>query len=490
MLPRRSVLSVLLIVVLFVLGSEAVPFTTAAAEYSVVCTGEYHTCAIRDDRSTVCWGSNEDGQLGLDHDDDDYIGRPDDADGPSELGDALVALDLGTDGDGNYLTAKSLSCGGAHTCAVLSDDTLKCWGYNGYGQLGLDHDEDIGDGSEPKKLRRLQAEMGDALPAVSLGTDSDGNDLTAKSVSCGGAHTCAVLSDDTLKCWGSDLEGELGEKTTFDEDGYRSDYIFGTEPGDMAALGIVNLGTNRTVLNVFLNPESYSSCALLDDYSLKCWGGNAASGKLGNEVAAYTEDYIGDGRKRDEDGNNVVLDEDETEMGDSLIAVNLGTGRTVFKLICLANEYVASNGCTACASGTTNAAGDDASGADTTCDATLCAVNEYVASNVCTACAAGTTNAASDDASGADTTCDATLCAVNEYVASNGCTACAAGTTNAAGDDASGADTTCDATMMPPPPEPPLSPPPVPAEDESSARRATVNALVLCAIAVVLTVMI
>ena len=43
---------------------------------------------------------------------------------------------------------------------------------------------------------------------------------------------------------------------------------------------------------------------------------------------------------------------------------------------------------------------------------------------------------------------------------------------------------------MPPPPEPPVSPPPVLAEDESSARRATVNALVLCAIAVVLTVMI
>ena len=73
----------------------------------------------------------------------------------------------------------------------------------------------------------------------------------------------------------------------------------------------------------------------------------------------------------------------------------------------------------------------------------LCAANQYVASNVCTACAAGTTNAAGDDASGSDTTCTATLCAANQYVASNVCTACAAGTTNAAGDDASGSDTTC-----------------------------------------------
>jgi len=65
--------------------------------------------------------------------------------------------------------------------------------------------------------------------------------------------------------------------------------------------------------------------------------------------------------------------------------------------------------CTACPAGTTNAADDDASGADTTCDATLCAENEKVVSNVCTACPAGTTNAANDDPTGADTTCDATL---------------------------------------------------------------------------------
>jgi hypothetical protein len=89
---------------------------------------------------------------------------------------------------------------------------------------------------------------------------------------------------------------------------------------------------------------------------------------LGNEEAAFTQDYIGDGMKIDEEGNIVRLDEDETEMGDSLIAVNLGIGRTVLKLICLANEYVSSNVCTACPAGATNAAGDDASGADTACE--------------------------------------------------------------------------------------------------------------------------
>uniref|UniRef100_A0A0G4HER0 Tyrosine-protein kinase ephrin type A/B receptor-like domain-containing protein n=1 Tax=Chromera velia CCMP2878 TaxID=1169474 RepID=A0A0G4HER0_9ALVE len=115
--------------------------------------------------------------------------------------------------------------------------------------------------------------------------------------------------------------------------------------------------------------------------------------------------------------------------------------------LCLANQRVFSNTCTACPAGTTNAAGDDASGSDTTCDATLCSANERVVSNACTACPAGTTNVAGDDASGSDTTCDATLCSADQRVVSNSCTACPAGTTNAAGDDASGSDTTCDATL-------------------------------------------
>ena len=83
----------------------------------------------------------------------------------------------------------------------------------------------------------------------------------------------------------------------------------------------------------------------------------------------------------------------------------------------------------------------------TPCNAILCAINEKVESNTCVACPVGTTNEAGDDASGCcDTTCNAILCAINEKVESNTCVACQAGTTNEAGDDASGCcDTTCDA---------------------------------------------
>ena len=85
---------------------------------------------------------------------------------------------------------------------------------------------------------------------------------------------------------------------------------------------------------------------------------------------------------------------------------------------CATNEYVLNNACAVCPSGTTNAAGDDASGNDTTCDPLLCAANEFVSSNTCTDCPAGTTNEAGDDASGLDTSCDQLLCAANEFVSS------------------------------------------------------------------------
>jgi hypothetical protein len=97
---------------------------------------------------------------------------------------------------------------------------------------------------------------------------------------------------------------------------------------------------------------------------------------------------------------------------------------------------------------------DDVAHAHGSDAATVCAANEYVSSNACTACATGSTRSAGDDASGGDTVCAATLCAANEYVSSNACTTCATGSTRPAGDDASGGDTACAVTSTPAPPPP------------------------------------
>jgi len=149
-----------------------------------ISAGAYHTCAVLDDGSVKCWGSNADGILGL----GDLENRGDDSD---EMGDNLPSVDLGTE-----RTALSISAGGYHTCAVLDDGSVKCWGENYYGQLGLGDVEYRGDDI---------GEMGDNLTSVDLGTER-----TAVSISAGESHTCAVLDDGSVKCWGENYDGQLG----------------------------------------------------------------------------------------------------------------------------------------------------------------------------------------------------------------------------------------------------------------------------------------
>ena len=86
-----------------------------------------------------------------------------------------------------------VAAGKYHTCAILNDDTVKCWGLNDHGQLGYEDTENRGDGSN---------EMGNNLATVDLGK-------TVKQLDAGEEHTCAILNDDTLKCWGG-MYGRLG----------------------------------------------------------------------------------------------------------------------------------------------------------------------------------------------------------------------------------------------------------------------------------------
>ena len=84
-----------------------------------------------------------------------------------------------------------LVAGSYHTCAILNDDTVKCWGSGGGlagGKLGYGDTNDRGDEAN---------EMGNNLPVVDLGSGK-----TAKQLVAGEHHTCAILNDDTVKCWG------------------------------------------------------------------------------------------------------------------------------------------------------------------------------------------------------------------------------------------------------------------------------------------------
>ena len=76
-----------------------------------------------------------------------------------------------------------------HTCALLDNHRIKCWGWNTYGELGV---------GDTRSRGTAANEMGNALPFVDLGTGR-----TAVAVSAARYHTCAILDDGkAVKCWG------------------------------------------------------------------------------------------------------------------------------------------------------------------------------------------------------------------------------------------------------------------------------------------------
>jgi alpha-tubulin suppressor-like RCC1 family protein len=141
-------------------------------------------CALLDNGTVKCWGAG--GLLGL----GDAVTRGDE---PGEMGDALPALDLGLRPPRRVI---EIAVGSTHACALLDDASLKCWGSNGHGQLGLGDTTARGD--EP-------GEMGENLPRVDLGRD------LAAHVTAGFDHTCVVAeATGHVKCWGANQSGQLG----------------------------------------------------------------------------------------------------------------------------------------------------------------------------------------------------------------------------------------------------------------------------------------
>ncbi|MBN1608163.1 MAG: hypothetical protein JW940_16135 [Polyangiaceae bacterium] len=252
-----------------------------------IAVGEIHSCAILDNHEAKCWGGNWAGELGIGE-------RGDRGDEPDEMADALPTADLGPG-----RTVLAIASGGRHTCAILDDESVKCWGYNHTGQLGLGDVLSRGDGVRTEGSDVVESDMGDALPTVDLGTGR-----TVLDISVGADHTCAILDDQSVKCWGGNDVGQLGVGTTnyFGDEGRWQDEM--DEMGDY--LPTVDLGPSRAPLA--LSTGTKHSCALFDDNTVKCWGGNS-SGQLG----------LGD-------SDNRGFDPDE--MGDALPAVDLGTGRT------------------------------------------------------------------------------------------------------------------------------------------------------------------
>ena len=250
--------------------SSAIQVSGMAEGVTAVSCGRYHNCAVMDTGGAKCWGRNYYGAIGDGFTTDRTT--PVDVSGLTS-GVAIVsaggwhscaileaggvrcwgANGYGQLGNGslvNSATPVSVSgissgvldicLGGAHTCALMNGGGIKCWGYNSSGQ--------VGDGTLTQRT----------TPIDVTGLSSD-----AVAIACGRWHTCALLDTGAMVCWGGNSEGQIGDGSTTDR----------TTP-----VGVTGLSSGVLAIST---SEFTHTCALLDGGGMKCWGDNQ-TGQLGD----------------------------------------------------------------------------------------------------------------------------------------------------------------------------------------------------------------
>lgn len=216
------------------------------ADATSVALGDDHACALNRQGGVQCWGAGGEGQLGVRG---WYF--PGGGDGarlalrtlprPGEEAGTAIADDLGTvqedrvsrtplTVDGLATGAMQVAAGAAHSCAVTSHGRVLCWGSNAFGQLG--------DGSRRMRISPV---------------DVSGLDSAVTQVALGATHSCALTSDGSVQCWGSNGRGELGDGSTQER----------LTPGPVNGLGATA---------VQITAGAFHTCALLSTGAVKCWG--------------------------------------------------------------------------------------------------------------------------------------------------------------------------------------------------------------------------
>jgi alpha-tubulin suppressor-like RCC1 family protein len=191
-----------------------------------ITAGNAYECALLSDHSVRCWGDNTYGELGI-----GTIAGP-----ASCAGGSCSTAPLTVSG---LTGATAVAAGeGAHSCAVLSGGAVQCWGYNNDGQLG--NGSTGGILSTPVAVSRMNG---------------------ATAITVGGFHSCALLSDGTVQCWGNNSAGELGN---------------GTTANSPLSVPIPGLGGVSALV-----AGNHHTCALQSAGTLLCWGDNTY-GELGN----------------------------------------------------------------------------------------------------------------------------------------------------------------------------------------------------------------
>lgn len=258
-------------------GSGRSVGSTAVSSLSA---SELSTCAVLTTGVAECWGANSDGQLGDGTQDE----KPTPV--PVDQTSHAVAISAGSDEACDVLTTGRITCWGASAygalgngvgepgelpipqevagittatavsvsgegaaCARLASSAVDCWGLNNEGQLG--------DGTE------IGPEHCTPVPAPCSTTPVQVRGITnAVAVSAGYEHACALLSTGHVECWGSDMNGELGDGQI-------------GEPSS-TPVPVSGISTATSVAS-----GSSDSCAVLTSGHVYCWGWNG-EGELGD----------------------------------------------------------------------------------------------------------------------------------------------------------------------------------------------------------------
>ncbi len=244
---------------------HAAPVAVVGLESGIVALalGAEHSCALRQNGTVLCWGSNQYGQLG---------------DGTQEQRATPVEVSGITDG------VAAIVAGDNHTCALMQGGGAKCWGQNSSGQLG---DGTTTDTSFPVTVGGLSG---------------------AIALAAGLGHSCALLPD-SVRCWGENSSGQLGDGTV--EKRLAPTPVTGLPAGTLVALatgdrhscavvagavycwgnnGDGQLGNGEEVNQTqpvavqgisddvrMVGAGASHSCGLTTDGALYCWGGNEQS---------------------------------------------------------------------------------------------------------------------------------------------------------------------------------------------------------------------
>ena len=196
---------------------------------------EGRSCALTEEGKVFCWGKGYGGALGNDCNNS-----------CPNMGHAVAVV--AADGSADPLSGiVQIGVGANHTCALMTEGSVVCWGQDYEGQLG---NQDTANKDHP----------------VSVVT-SEGDPLTGiVQLAAGERYTCALTVGGEVLCWGDNTYGQLGDKSTQNKN---------------APVNVVTADSTPLSGIVQISGGFYHACALTNGGEVQCWGHNT-SGQLGD----------------------------------------------------------------------------------------------------------------------------------------------------------------------------------------------------------------